>query len=56
MSFDEKEKKLLKLLVEKEIESLQAEGETVFISEDHPNFLAGEEKYEEFLERLLKKL
>ena len=56
MSFDTNEKKLLKTLVQKELETLKAEGETVFIVEDHPDFLAGEERYEEFLERLLKKL
>lgn len=56
MVFDDKERKLLKLLVEKELETLKAEGESVFISEDYPDFLAGEERYEEFLERLLKKL
>ncbi|MBW2972394.1 hypothetical protein KY359_05135 [Candidatus Woesearchaeota archaeon] len=56
MSFDDKERKLLKLLVEKEMETLRAEGQTVFIVEDYPGFLAGEEKYEEFLEKLLKKL
>jgi hypothetical protein len=55
MSFTEDEKKLLKLLVKKELESVDAEGKTVLI-EDNPSFLATEERYEEFLERLLKKL
>lgn len=56
MSFTEKEKKFLKVLVKKELDALKEEGETVLIVEDHPDFLAGEEKYEDFLENLLKKL
>ncbi len=56
MGFSDKEKKLLKILVQNELDSLKEEGETVFIVEDYPGFLAGEEKYEEFLETLLKKL
>lgn len=56
MSFTENEKKLLKTLVQNELKALKEEGKTVFIVEDHPDFLAGEEKYEDFLENLLKKL
>jgi len=56
MTFTDNEKKLLKTLVQSELDNLKAEGETVFIVEDYPDFLAGEEKYEEFLERLLNKL
>lgn len=56
MSFTEKERKLLKALVQNELDSLKTEGNTVLIVEDHPDFLAGEDKYEDFLENLLKKL
>jgi hypothetical protein len=55
MSFTEDERKLLKMLVKKEMADLKEEGKTV-ITDDNPGFLALEEKYEEFLERLLKKL
>ncbi|MFC1741150.1 hypothetical protein ACFL3V_01295 [Nanoarchaeota archaeon] len=55
MSFTEDEKKLLKLLVQKELESVDSEGKTVLI-EDNPGFLALEERYTGFLENLLKKL
>ena len=55
MSFTEDDKKLLKILVKKELDEFRAEGKTVFI-EDNPGFLALEERYEEFLEKLLKKL
>lgn len=56
MSFTDNEKKLLKTLVQSELRTLKEEGNTVFIVEDYPDFLAGEEKYEDFLENLLKKL
>lgn len=56
MSFTDNERKLLKTLVQNELKNLKEQGNTVFIVEDHPDFLAGEEKYEDFLESLLKKL
>lgn len=56
MSFTENERKLLKSLIQNELTMLKKEGQTVFIVEDHPGFLAGEEKYENFLENLLNKL
>lgn len=55
MELSADEKKLLKLLVQKERELFKAEGKTVVVN-DNAGFLALEEKYEEFLERLLKKL
>ena len=56
MTFTKEEKEILKQLVKNEIKELDEEGKPVFIMEDHPNFLAMEEKYETFLENLLKKL
>ena len=56
MSFTSDEKMLLKMLVKKELESLKDEGKVALLQEDYPDFIAGEEKYEMFLERLLKKL
>ena len=56
MSLTETDRKLLKNLVKNELAELKETGKTVFIVEDHPGFLAGEEKYEDFLETLLKKL
>jgi hypothetical protein len=55
MSFTDDEKKLLRLLVQKEIKSVDEEGKTIII-EDNPLFLALEQKYGEFLENLLKKI
>jgi hypothetical protein len=55
MSFTADERKLLKMLVRQELDSFRKEGATVFI-EDNPNFMALEETYEIFLEKLLKKL
>jgi len=55
MGFTSDEAKLLKLLVQKELESLNDEGKTMLV-EDNPVFMALEDKYEEFLEKLLKKL
>ncbi|MBN1544433.1 hypothetical protein JW898_03140 [Candidatus Woesearchaeota archaeon] len=49
------ERKLLKLLVQKELEEFRKEGDTV-INEDNAAFPAIEERYEEFLEKLLKRL
>lgn len=53
--FTEDEKKILKLLVRKEIDEFTKEGKTLIV-DDNPSFLAVEEKYEQFLERLLNKL
>jgi hypothetical protein len=55
MTFTPDEKKLLKTLVQKELDSFNEEGKTLFV-DDNPGFMALEEKYEIFLERLLKKL
>ncbi|NQU78816.1 hypothetical protein HQ545_03525 [Candidatus Woesearchaeota archaeon] len=55
MVFTEDEKKILKLLVRKEIDEFTKEGKTLIV-DDNPSFLAVEEKYEQFLERLLNKL
>ncbi len=54
--FTKEEKEVLKSLIKNELKQLDAEGKTVFIMEDHPDFMAMEEKYETFLENLLKKL
>lgn len=55
MSFTEDEKTLLRNLVKKEMEVFQTEGKTIVV-DDNPGFEALEEKYEEFLENLLKKI
>ncbi len=55
MSFTPDEKKLLKSLVQKELETFKQE-ETTFVTQDNPGFLALEERYEEFLEKLLTRL
>ncbi len=55
MQITNDEKKLLKILVKQEIKSFETEGKTIIV-EDFPDFLAIEEKYDTFLEKLLKKL
>ena len=52
--FDNDEKKLLKALVEKEIESFKEKE--VGLVDVSPQFLKGEKKYEQFLEELINKL
>ena len=54
MSFTEDEKKLLKHLIEKEIEQFEKKEEK--IRPLVPQFLAIEEKYDLFLKELLKKM
>ncbi len=56
MTFTKEEKQVLKALVKNEIKELKEQEKPVFIMEDHPDFMAMEEKYEDFLENLLKKL
>jgi hypothetical protein len=55
MSLTEEEKKLLRTLVQHEINAFRKEGKAIVV-EDNPGFLALEETYDEFLERLLKKI
>gem|GEM_PF-6780374 len=55
MELTDDERKLLKLLVKKELEEFRQEGKTV-INYDNAAFPALEERYEEFLEKLLKRL
>ena len=52
--FSDKEKELLKSLVKKEIKKYTEEEKT--IRPDFPDVLKLEESYEEFLQKLLKKL
>ena len=53
--FDKKEKKLLRVLVKKELDNFKAEKDTILNSMS-PGFLGAEVKYEEFLKNLLNKL
>lgn len=55
MTFTDNEKAFLKELVKERLEKVKAEGDTI-VHHVHPQFLAVEEKYEDFLENLLKKL
>ncbi|MFH1668559.1 MAG: hypothetical protein ABIA62_01385 [Candidatus Woesearchaeota archaeon] len=55
MIFTPDERKLFTLLVQKELDTFKEE-ENTFVTQDNPGFLALEDKYEEFLEKLLKKL
>ena len=55
MKLSEDEKKLLRSLVQYHLKNLRSEDKLI-ITEDHPNFLAGEEKYEEILKEIIKKL
>jgi len=50
--FTDKEKELLKSLVKKELDEFGSEEKSI---RPNPTFLAAEEKYEDFLEGLLKK-
>ncbi|MFC1728629.1 hypothetical protein ACFLZ7_04185 [Nanoarchaeota archaeon] len=52
---NDEEKKVLASLVEKHIDDIK-EDEAKIIQLDHPAFLSGEIKYEEFLKKLLEKL
>jgi len=54
MELTNDEKTFLKSLVEKELERFEAEEDTVIFK--NPSFLASEEKYEDFMESLIKKL
>lgn len=56
MTFTPQEKQFFKAIVENELKDLNNQGKPVFITEAKPGFLAMEEKYEDFLENLLKKL
>ena len=56
MTFTHEEKEFLKLLIKNELKIVEEQGKSVLITEAKPGFLAMEEKYEDFLERLLKKL
>jgi len=52
--FTDDEKKLLKLLVKKEIEESELKEKRII--DDSPSELKVEEKYDEFLKKILKKL
>ena len=52
---DENDKKVIKHLVQKELDELQSETKAVTV-DDTPAFLGAEEKYEELLKKLLSKL
>jgi len=52
--FTDNEKKLLKILVEKELEEVGEKEEE--IRPDFPDILGAEEKYDDFLKKLLEKL
>jgi len=52
--FTEKEKEILKNLVEKELKGFEKEEST--IRPEELNILEGEEKYDEFLKQLMEKL
>jgi len=54
MNFEKEEKKLLILLVEKELESIDEKAESILT--EGPILLAAEQKYEDFLKNLRKKL
>ena len=54
MNFEKEEKKLLILLVEKELESIDEKAESILT--EGPVLLAAEQKYEDFLKNLHKKL
>lgn len=54
MKFTDNEKEFLKQVVKKELDNFEDEGETIIEAE--PAFIALEEKYDEFLKNLLKKL
>ena len=56
MTFTKEEKEFFKKIVQQELKELKEQGKPVFITEAKPGFLAMEEKYEDFLENLLKKL
>ena len=56
MTFTEQEKEFFRTVIKQELEQLKEQGKGVFITEDKPTFLAMEDKYEDFLENLLKKL
>jgi len=67
MTFTKEEQGVLKVLVEKELETIKKEGKNIFFSNspflgkvalDDPDvpFLKDELRYQEFLENLLKKL
>jgi len=51
----QQEKAYLKELVKKQLEMLKKENKTI-IENPAPQFIAAEEKYEDFLEGLIKKL
>ena len=55
MTLTDNEKAFLHDLVKRALEDVKKEGDTV-IHHTTPQFLAAEEKYEDFLEKLLKKL
>ena len=52
MTFDDKEKELLKLLVKKELEEFEKEGKTPIRD---CIFLEAEHRYDDFLKEVLKK-
>lgn len=52
--FSEDEKKLLKLLIKKEISEFELEGKKII--DDSPSELRVEEEYDSFLKKLLEKL
>ena len=54
MNFTKEEKKLLKLLVKKELEEFEKDDESIL--REPPGLLAAEAKYDQFLKGLLKKL
>ena len=53
--FTEREKEYLKLIVQRELKTFEEEKATI-IDIENPAFLAAEERYDEFLKNLLKKL
>jgi len=55
MTFTDNEKVFLKEMVKQTLEKVKKEESTI-VHHEKVSFLAAEEKYEDFLERLLKKL
>lgn len=52
---NDEEKKVLASLVKIHLEMIKEDGSKI-IQLDHPGFLSGEVKYEEFLKKILEKL